>query len=269
MTVRHTALVALVLVLAAGGVSAQPDDDAQERYCDWIPRFFLDDAPLFEAAWTAPKDNPGPDVGGGSGLGWHATCAVPFRSILRSLWDGPVDAPDSLRQRRANVVWLQPEWTYETQRRLFRERLAPALGLEFRVESRPSPAWVLTATPDARRLLPPARGITDEEYENRDVLQSRRISVYTGTIRDVTRELQSNLGGLRVIDETGLDGEYSVVLDFEPGEIDYSGGLFRPTPAQVEIIRRRLLRETGLDLSPSPRPEDWLVIRYAEGSEAR
>ena len=201
--------------------------------------------------------------------GWVESRGSDLTALLAMAWvahhpfrEGPtpheqrrhVDVPDSLGRRGVHVELKDSTLTRATIGGHLIARLESALGVTVRFENRPAVVYVLRQHPERALTLTPSGAPFGA---------SSRGAVFTAraeTTADLARALGSSLGH-SVIDETGLDGAWTVTLEMDPDVVDFDSSVM--TAEGVDGVRAALLEATGLELVPEVRPVVWMVVRAA------
>ena len=237
--------------------------DAMARQRGYRPAV-ADGPPAFRVAW-GPEDAMGGAVGN-LREGWMEATGYPLVRLLTDAWRAGfpygtdpvghflrwdfIDVPDSLRMRLVDAEVHAPGLSRAAFGDSLFAGLADALDLDVRRESRPDTVWVLRPHPDRLVTL-------DRDGGRRSSSSSDGVVAINGsTAFEIAQSLSSVFRRL-VVDESGLEGTYKVLLEADP-QGDPPGTV---SAATVEAFRAALLDETGLDLVPTVRPVEWLVVR--------
>lgn len=198
--------------------------------------------PLYEVS-LRPTTLEGTRIRSG-GPFFEAQGALP-EMLVTYAWDVPrtrltieADLPDE----RYDFAVLTGGKSPEQARAAARLALETVFGLESEAETREREVWLLTRLPNAESKLHPAVVESGFSYGH------GRMTAMSITVEDLAAALE-NLLAKPVLDETGLEGEWEVELEWDQGE--------GKETSLLEAVRETL----GLELKPAEREIEVTVVR--------
>jgi uncharacterized protein (TIGR03435 family) len=166
----------------------------------------------------------------------------------------------------------------EGLRRMLRRLITERFKIQSHQESRTQQAYSLTVAKNGPKLKPPQPNITDPAERMATARASlaaltarlqagergptRSVGLRSGTVTRFAESLSQHLNAL-VIDETGVEGEYSFDLAWSPDEA-------APRPAESDntptgpTIFAAIQEQLGLKLESVKRPIELLIVDKAE-----
>ncbi len=182
------------------------------------------------------------------------------------------------------VAKVPPKTTAEQLRKMLQELLVERFRMQVHHESRMEPVYELTVAKNGPKLKPAAEGSGTDDFvpgsgprrvdrDNFPILPPGRPNVACGHLPQgsyctfrmlalgmlVQRLSSPQFGTLRVVDKTGLTGQYDLTLY-------YSSPINPPSSPDINApsIEQALEEQLGLKLVPSKASIDVLVIDHAE-----
>lgn len=154
-------------------------------------------------------------------------------------------APEWATTARYDVSSVVPEGREHLRTQLLNQMLQDTFELQTVLQSKPATVFVLTCAADCKSKLQPA---TVQPSSGFLPNPGHFIGGSTEMSR-LTVLIEHALGGVEVLDETGLSGSYKIDLSWDNGSI--------------ESLRRALQTELGLELTKETRNRDFIVIKSA------
>jgi uncharacterized protein (TIGR03435 family) len=155
-----------------------------------------------------------------------------------------IAGPEWISQSRYDTSTVVPRgWTYETRDSLMLDMLRLTFQMKSHREQRPASVYVLGKTSATADKLKAATGESKTAFRP----EPGHLSGGPSDISDLMRRLE--LGGVEVIDETGLTGVYDFDLTWKTGDI--------------ASLTSALHDQLGLTLTKETRQREFLVIDSA------
>jgi uncharacterized protein (TIGR03435 family) len=190
---------------------------------------------------------------------------VRLKSLLMTAYhleDYQIEGPGWIDSEPYDIVARVPANTSYAQRRLMLRRLlAERLQLQTHFEKKDLPAYVLQVGKNPPRLQTgkPVKVNEDGSMEGSGI-GGGRLNARNQTMQGLAELLSYELHA-PVIDQTGIKGEYDLVLKWGPDAKSDDAG---DPSAIADYLESALQRETGLILKKQKAPLDLLVVDRAE-----
>ncbi|MES2222611.1 MAG: TIGR03435 family protein [Acidobacteriota bacterium] len=151
-------------------------------------------------------------------------------------------APDWFDKNRYDLFTVVPQHRDDLQRSLTIEGLSETFGLVIRHETRSTEVYVLRVDPDAKARMKISHATPSLGFQAQP---GHFTGVATGIPR-LIQKIDTDLGGIEIVDETNLSGRYDFDLNW--------------TSRNIKSLQDALRSQLGLSLIKTIRPKKFLVV---------